>query len=240
MGNKKSLIILVLVIALLMLSACESGIAKRTSGFSEQELTTAINTLNAISERAVTAGACSWGLDSMENKVAVWIDPFTDDQIDIFKELLSEASIDQAMISIKQAVTQEMAEQREAAIASAMQSTDDRIVHVGGVVVNSTGIAFSLENRTDMDFNYGDPWDMAYFTNGRWIPVQHLPGKGGGVWNDILHTLPGGETRQFEVTWEWRFGECAPGRYTYILGGYFGDYTPDYDVVYVTVEFTIT
>jgi len=69
--------------------------------------------------------------------------------------------------------------------------------------------------------------------------VQHLPGKGGGVWPDILYSLQSGDSEQFEVEWGWRFGELPPGRYAYILNGYFGEYRPDHEVVYATVEFAI-
>jgi len=137
------------------------------------------------------------------------------------------------------AVTQEMIEYREAAIASATQSADKRIAHVNTEAINNTSILFSLENRTDMVFYYGAHWDMAYYSDERWIPVQHLPGMGGGAWNDILYSIQSGSTEQFEASWEWRFGELPPGRYVYIIDGYFGEYRPDHEVVYATVEFTI-
>jgi len=217
----------------------ELGIVVRTASFSDQELNAAINTLNEIADRTVSAGASSWGLDSIQNRVAVWLDPYTDEQKALFMELLFDASVDPAMITIMPAVTQEMREQREAAIVSAMLSDDERIAHVGTEAISSTGILFSLENRTDQDFYYGAQWDMAFSANGRWIPVQHLPGQGGGAWNSILYSLQSGEIEQFEVNWEWRFGELPPGDYAYIFDGYFGEYSPDHEVVYVTVEFTI-
>jgi len=217
----------------------ELGIIVRTAAFTEQELNTAISTLNALSDRTVNAGASSWGLDSEQNRVVVWLDPFTNEQKALFMELLFDASIDPAMIAIIPAVTQEMIEQREANIAAAMQSDDDRIAHVGTAAVSSTSILFSLENRTDLDFYYGAQWDMAYNVDGRWAPVQHLPGQGGGVWPSILNGLQSGDSEQFEVEWAWRFGELPPGRYAYILNGYFGEYRPNHEIVYVTVEFTI-
>jgi len=215
------------------------GIIVRTAAFTDQQLNAAMSTLNALSDRTVNAGACSWGLDSQQNRVTVWLDPFTDAQKALFMKLLVDASIDPAMIAIVPAVTPEMSKQRETAIASAMQSDDDRITHVETAAISSTSIKFSLENRTDLDFFYGAQWDMAYNVDGRWMPVQHLPGQGGGVWNSLLYSLQSGDSEQFEVDWEWRFGELPPGRYVYIFDGYFGEYSPDHEIVYVTVEFTI-
>ena len=217
----------------------ELGIIVRTSTFTDQELNAAINALNAVSARTVKTGASSWGLDSIQNRVIVWLDPFTAEQKALFMDLLFDAAIDPAMIILKPAVTPEMVEQREAAIAAATQSNDDRITPVGNVIVSGMSIIFSLENRTDSDFYYGSQWDMAYYSDERWIPVQHLPGAGGGAWTSELYSLQSGETRQFEVNWEWRFGELPPGKYTYIQSGYFGEYKPEHEVVYATIEFVI-
>ena len=188
----------------------ELGIIVRTAAFTDQELNAAINTLNAVSDRTVKTGASSWGLDTVQNRVVVWLDPFTDEQKTLFMDLLFDAAIDPAMIILKPAVTPEMVEQREAAIAAATQSNDDRITPVGNVIVSGMSIVFSLENRTDSDFYYGSQWDMAYYSDERWIPVQHLPGAGGGAWTSELYSLQSGEARQFEVNWEWRFGEPSP------------------------------
>jgi hypothetical protein len=215
------------------------GIVVRTAIFTDQELNDAIGVLNAVSERTVNAGACSWGLDSIHNRVFVQLDPYTNEQKALFMDLLFDVSVEPAMISIAPAVTQEMIEQRESSIASAAQSVDDRIAHVKTESISSTSISFSLENRTDMDFYYGVSWDMACYSDGRWIPVQHLPGRGGGVWNELLYSLQSGNTEQFGVDWEWRFGELPPGRYMYILSGYFGAYKPDHEAIYATVEFNI-
>ena len=217
----------------------ELGIVIRTATFTDQELNAAISALNAISDKTVNAGACSWGLDSIQNRVVVWLDPYTDEQRTLFMDLLFNISVDPAMIAMTPAVTQEMVEQREAAVAHATQSTDERIAHVKTKSVSNTGIFFSLENRTDMDFFYGAPWDMAFYSDGQWRPVQHLPGRGGGIWTSELYSMQSGETRQLEVNWEWRFGELPPGKYMYILDGYFGEYKPNHEVVYATVEFAV-
>ena len=217
----------------------ELGIIVKTSAFSDNELMAAINTLNAKSEEVVRAGACMWYLDTKQSQVVVCLDPFTDGQRAEFVNLLLTASIDPEMITIEPAVTQDMVEQREATIAAATQSVDDRIVHVITEAIGNTSIKFSLKNQTDVDFCYGAHWDMAYYSDGRWYPVQHRPGSGSGVWPSILYAIGPGNTAQFDVNWEWRFGELPPGRYIYILDGYFGDYNADHEVVYATVEFDV-
>ena len=218
----------------------ELGIVVKTAVFTDQELNAAYNTLNDISEKTVNAGAAMWGLDSIQNRVAVWLEPYTDEQKSVFMALLYDASIDPAMILIKPALTQEMIEERKASVISAMQSADDRIAHVDTASISAAGILFSLENRADIDFHYGAQWDLAYYSGGQWAPVQYLTGRIGGPWPDILYSLLSSETEQFDVDWEWRFGKLPPGKYAYIFNGYFGEYTPGYEVVYVTVEFTVS
>ena len=248
----RSLMILLSAAAILLLPACASGVegdhftgeqepesVVKEVSFTEQELNAAIGTLNGLSDRTVATGASSWGLDTMRNRVIVWLDPFTDEQIALFVDFLTESSIPPAIVIIEPAVTQEMIEQREASIATAMLSADNRISHLSTASVSGTGILFTLKNTTDMDFFYGSRWDMAYYSDGRWLPVQHLPGKGGGAWTDELYSLQSGDSEEFKVDWEWRFGELPPGKYAYIRSGYFGEYSPDHEVVYATVEFHI-
>ena len=132
----------------------ELGIMVRTATFTDQELNAAINTLNQMAEDVVKAGATSWGLDTMGNRVTVSLDPYTDEQKAVFMELLFEASIDPAMIDFRQAVIQEMLDARAASIAAALRTSGDQIVLFGEVEISRTGIAFSLENRTDFEFGF--------------------------------------------------------------------------------------
>ena len=113
---------------------------------------------------------------------------------------------------------------------------------VGDVEVSRTGIAFSLENRADSGFTYGEPWDLACYSysDNRWMPVQHLPGAGGGVWNSIGYSLQSGGIEQNRQEWAWRFGELPPGRYMFIRDGWLGEWRPDQNTVYALVEFFIT
>ena len=218
----------------------EIGIIVKTAEFTDRELNDAMSMLNQIAEDVTRAGASSWGLDTKGNRVIVRLDPYTDGQKAIFTDLLRETSIDPAMIASEQAVTQEMLDHRAASIAAAARSPGDKIVLHGEVEVSRTGIAFSLENRTDSLFCYGSRWDMAYYVDNNWTPVPHLPGGGGEVWNDILNALQSGGIEQNRHEWSRRFGELPPGRYMFIREGWLGEWNPNIETVYATVEFHIT
>ena len=218
----------------------ELGIIVKTAEFSDRELNAAMSMLNQIAEDVTRAGASSWGLDTKGNRVVVRLDPYTDGQKEEFMELLRKTSIDPAMITFEQAVTQEMLDHRAASIDSAIRSPGDKIVLHGEVEVSRTGIEFSFENRTDSLFYYGSRWDMAYYLDGHWTPVPHLPGAGGGVWTDELYSLQSGGIEQNRREWGWRFGELPPGRYMFIREGWLGEWNPNIETVYVQVEFHIT
>ena len=218
----------------------ELGIIVESAAFSDRELIATMDKLNDMAERVVKAGASSWSLDTIGNRVIISLDPFTDEQKAVFTDLLREASINPTMIFFKQAVTQEMLDRRAAGITEATGSSGDQIVLVGEVEVSRTGIAFSLENRTDSDFNHGEPWDMACYSDDRWIPVPHLPGAGAGVWTSLGYSLQSGGIKQYHIEWSWFFGELPPGRYMFIRGGWLGDWDPNQETVYALAEFYIT
>ena len=215
------------------------GILISTVEFAHQDIMATIDALNNAFESARELGATSWW-SCAKNRVTVGLDPYTDEQKALFTAFLYEHSINPAMIIIQQAVTPEMRDARAASIATAIQSPGGKIVLVGEVEVSRTGIAFSLENRTDLQFNYGAPWDLAYYTNGHWTPVEHLPGAGSGYWLAWGASLQSGGIDRYRQEWTYRFGELPPGRYMFIRDGWLGEWNPDQDRVYATFEFFIT
>lgn len=218
----------------------ELGLAVISAEFTDRDLNEAINTLNNMVESVVDAGATSWSLDTKGNRVVVRLDPYTDEQKAVFLNLLLDASIAPAMISIVQAVTQEMLDQRAAAIEAATQSPGNQIVLFGEVAASRTGIVFSLENRANTAFNYGEHWDMACYSDGRWMPVPHLPGAGNLAWHDLGYSLQGGGIQRYRQEWIRFFGELPPGRYMYIRAGWLGEWQASRESVYALVEFFIT
>ncbi|MCL2377521.1 MAG: hypothetical protein FWC77_00185 [Defluviitaleaceae bacterium] len=217
----------------------ELGIIIETVQFSYQSIYGTLNALRDIFDSAREAGATGMGL-GMHNRVEVWLDPYTNEQKAIFNDFLLQYSIDPAMVAITQAVTDEMRDFRAASVAAAVESHGDQITLVGDVEVSLTGIAFRLENRTNMEFIYGAPWDLAHYVNGSWIPVEHPPGTGGMFWPSIGFSLQAGGIQQYRQEWEWLFGELPPGRYMFIRDGWLGEWSPDGKDVYAVVKFTIT
>ena len=217
----------------------ELGIIVTTVVFSSQELHATLYALRDIADYARDLGVTSWGMGA-ENAISVWLDPYNDEQIALFMAFVREHSINPATIIIQEAVTQEARDARAASIATATRFPSDEVVLIGEVGVSRTGITFALENRTNMEFNYGAPWDLAYYANGQWTPVEHLPGAGGGYWLSWGASIQGGGIKQGCQEWSWRFGELPPGRYMFIRDGWLGEWNPNQDRIYVAFEFYIT
>ena len=223
----------------------ELGIIVRTVSFTYQELNTAIGALNRLFEDARNYGSSSWGLDTIENRVAVRLDPYTDEQKEIFRNFLSVSFLSPAMFALRQAVTQEMRDYRAIYVAAATAYAGSLIVLTGDVTVSRSGIAFSLENRSNSTFNYGRPWDLAYYSQGRWVPVPYLPGLGASGWFAVGYRLQKGGVQQYLIDWTWRFGELPPGRYMFIRSGDLGEWDMNPPLIKQTdtrvlVEFFIT
>ncbi|MCL2287478.1 MAG: hypothetical protein FWC32_14090 [Firmicutes bacterium] len=218
----------------------ELGIIVRTATFTQDELMSAQDRLFSCWDRAREAGVSGAGLGTINNKVTVWLSPYTEEFKVKFTELLLELSLSPAMFHIEPAFSQEMLDYRAALITRAIQYGGELVVPVGEVVVSRTGITFSLQNRTNSMFYYGEPWDLAYYDNGRWRPVPYMPGVGSG-WRLPLFMLQGGGIKQYHISFEWRFGELPPGRYMFIRDGYQGEWCRNgSNNAYALVEFFIT
>lgn len=111
--------------------------------------------------------------------------------------------------------------------------------------VTSTGLTLVVTqeggNPTG-ELNTGEPYRLIVLTDGTWKKVEELPlpeGVDGRGWNSMAYILPKGETRKFDINWEWMFGELPSG--TYRLIKEFMDFrgTADYDTFEYWVEFNI-
>ena len=219
----------------------EHGFKVTSAIFTDHDLCAAIDTLNNLLFSGVPkAGAVIMHLDTKGNKIVIGLDPYNDEQKALLLDLLFEESVASAMIEITPAVTQEMLDKRAADITAATQSSGDKIVLAGDVEVSRTGIMFSLENLSGLDFCYGAQWDMAYYEQGRWIPVPHMPGAGNQFWPDIGYGLQSGGVEFFRQEWDWYFGELPPGRYMYIREGWLGDRPDGSNNTCALIEFFIS
>ena len=239
MANKITNIVVTTILVLLLTSCAYDNGYQLTGVASDTQINDAIDRLNSMAESFFAFGATSWG-QGAENAVTVWLDPYTEQQKTIFNDFLLANGFDPALFIIHQAVTQEMLDLRMNYIAEATSNPANLIVLVGDVEVSRTEIAFSLENTTTSEFSYGSPWDLARYENGRWLPVTHLPGRGGGAWTSIGFSVQGGGIQQYRQNFEWHFGELPPGRYMFIRDGWLGEWNPNQDRVFALVEFEIT
>ncbi|MDR2600646.1 MAG: hypothetical protein LBC73_10290 [Oscillospiraceae bacterium] len=159
-------------------------------------------------------------------------DGFSDDEPDnTLNQILNDKEHD---------TVEDISNYRIAIVNAATKSSNSPITLVDDVKVSRTGIAFSLENCSDLIFNYGEHWDLAHILDDYWSPVPHLAGLGSVAWVDLGYSLQSGGIKQYYPKWDWIFGELPPGRYMFIREGWLGDWNPNRDIVYALVEFVIT
>lgn len=111
--------------------------------------------------------------------------------------------------------------------------------------VTSTGLTLVVTqsggNPTG-DIMTGEPYRLIALVGGTWKAVEELPlpeGVDGRGFNSIGYWIQKGETREFDINWEWIFGELPEGRYRLIKE--FMDFrrTADYDTFEYWVEFNV-
>jgi hypothetical protein len=111
--------------------------------------------------------------------------------------------------------------------------------------VTSTGLTLVVTqsggNPTG-DILTGEPYRLITLVDETWQVVEELPlpeGVDGRAFNSIGYWIQKGETREFEINWEWIFGELPSG--TYRLIKEFSDFreTANYDPFEYWVEFVI-
>jgi len=88
----------------------------------------------------------------------------------------------------------------------------------------------------------GEPYRLITLVDETWKTVEELPlpeGVDGRAWNSIGYPIAKGETREFDINWEWIFGELPSGTYRIIKE--FMDFrkTADYDTADFWIEFEI-
>lgn len=111
--------------------------------------------------------------------------------------------------------------------------------------VTSTGLTLVVNqsggNPTG-ELMTGEPYRLFTLVDDTWEVVEELPlpeGVDARAWNSIGYSIYKGETREFEINWEWMFGELPSGTYRIIKE--FMDFrkTADYDTSEYWVEFNI-
>ena len=107
--------------------------------------------------------------------------------------------------------------------------------------MSSTGMTVVLENKTDKEITYGDPYTLEKNMGGKWFEVSVLESLIGYYgFNDIGYGVNPSSTNEWEVDWEWLYGKLDKGQYR-LVKKYVSDFRRqgDYDQYYLAVEFEI-
>ena len=111
--------------------------------------------------------------------------------------------------------------------------------------ITSTGLTLVVTQsggEPTGELQTGDPYRLIALVDETWKNVEELPlpeGVDARAWNSIAYLIPKEDVREFEINWNWMFGELPPG--TYRLIKEFMDFreTSNYDTFEYWVEFEI-
>ncbi len=87
------------------------------------------------------------------------------------------------------------------------------------------------------DLQCGEDYRLIVLENGTWKDVPTVLGN--FIWDSLAYSIPKGQDREFEISWEWLYGKLPAG--TYRLTKEFMDFreTADFDTAKYWVEFEI-
>lgn len=100
--------------------------------------------------------------------------------------------------------------------------------------LTTTGATLILKNDSDVDVQYGNPYEMEIKKDGEWHKINV----------ELNFTLPAfilksKETKEFELNWENGYGKLASGDYRIIKSIDTEKEDGTFDIFYVSGEFTI-
>ena len=100
--------------------------------------------------------------------------------------------------------------------------------------LKNTGATFILKNDSDVDVEYGNPYEMEIKKDGEWHKINV----------ELNFTLPAfilksKETKELELNWENGYGKLASGDYRIIKSIDVEKADGTFDTFYVSAEFTI-
>lgn len=105
--------------------------------------------------------------------------------------------------------------------------------------ITPTGFTLILENENDTECQYGTFYCIERKNGDTWIKLPYVI-EGDVSWNDVAHILPGKQSLEEAVNWNWLYGSLDEGEYRIIKE--FIDFraTGDYDTYYLAAEFVIS
>ncbi len=109
---------------------------------------------------------------------------------------------------------------------------------INETTISPKGLTVIFENNSDKDFTYGDFFVLEAKIDGKWYEVADLLGGEYGF-NDIGYELPPHTSNEWEVDWEWLYGNLDQGTYRIIKDILDTREPGDYDKYFLAAEFTI-
>jgi len=125
-------------------------------------------------------------------------------------------------------------------------STYETINNLDGVTMtvkegtaSSTGLTVVMENNSDNQCIYGEFFELEKKIDETWyrVPVAIDDNYG---FNSIGYDLSPGDSREWEVDWNWLYGSLEPGNYRIIKDIVDLKGTGDYETYYLAAEFSIS
>ena len=59
----------------------------------------------------------------------------------------------------------------------------------------------------------GSSYSLSRYVEGNWETIEYLPKDTEVAWTDEAWIIPLEDTVEWEVNWEWLYGELVPGKY---------------------------
>lgn len=103
--------------------------------------------------------------------------------------------------------------------------------------ITANGAVITLENTSDKDYQYGDPYYLQNYKDGIWYVVPYIIEDFG--FHDIAYGVEKNGKSEFAIDWNWLYGSLEPGEYRIVKDIMDFRDTGDYDVYTLTGEFTI-
>lgn len=118
---------------------------------------------------------------------------------------------------------------------SGVVTTDDKVsLSIKDGTLTETGATLILKNKSDKNFQYGNPYEIEIKKDGEWHKINV----------ELNFTLPAFilgamESKEIELDWQNGYGKLAPGEYRIIKEISFENDNGTFDKFGVSVEFTI-
>ena len=92
------------------------------------------------------------------------------------------------------------------------KNVDGIFMKVKEDTITSKGATFILENSTDEEYSYGEPYTIERYENQTWKELDTLTGSPLS-WNEILYNLKANEEIEININWSYGYGELKSGTY---------------------------